>query len=214
MSAVVYIDGFNHCYGLRSLGWPRCSWLDAGRFGAEPASVGPVRAATKCFTARIRGVWPGAAACLAPRYLARQRRQATYLEARAASGTCSMFLGHYLHNRVTCRNCGATCDVPGEKVTDVTIATECLTDAFAGSFSRAIVRSADGDLTPPIRAVRRLSPGREAFVAFPPGTNSRQLGAAAHRVRHVNVAMLRRSQLPGVVRKADGFELHRPPPWS
>ena len=50
---VVYIDGFNLYYGLRSRGWRRYYWLDLRRLSENLLRPRQVLAAIRYFTARI-----------------------------------------------------------------------------------------------------------------------------------------------------------------
>ena len=98
-------------------------------------------------------------------------------------------------------------------MTDVQIATEMLTDAFADKFDTALVVSADSDLVPPTLAVRRLFPGKRVVAAFPPARSSVQLKRAANASTRVGLDSLERSQFPDAVPKPDGYVLRRPEHW-
>src|SRR5690606_39095146 len=105
------------------------------------------------------------------RNVADQKRQNTYLEALALQGVQCQF-GHYLQKSRVCRSCGTTWPDYEEKMTDVNIAIQLLTDAFDDAFDVALIISGDSDLTTPVRCVRDRFPAKRVIVAFPPGRHS------------------------------------------
>jgi uncharacterized LabA/DUF88 family protein len=160
---------------------------------------------TKYVTSRISAPWAN------PQ---KARRQVAYLEALQTLPNLRIFFGHYLENPVECRRCGATWLGHEEKMTDVNIATEFLTDAFDNRFDTALLVTADSDLTRPIEVVRARFPGKRVVLAFPPNRFSerlKQVGSAYFTVGRDALAV---SQLPERVVKADGFVLHRPAKWT
>ena len=86
----------------------------------------------------------------------KHKRQATYLEALQTLTDFQIYYGHYLWSTVTCRNCGHAYRTHHEKMTDVNIAVELMSDAFQDRFDVALPISADSDLVGPVRAVQRL----------------------------------------------------------
>ncbi len=141
-----------------------------------------------------------------------QKRQNTYLEALALRGTQCQF-GHYLQKTRQCRACGATWPDYEEKVTDVNIAIQLLSDAFDDMFDVALVVSGDSDLTTPIRRVRERFPAKRIIVAFPPGRHSSELKRHASGYLTLGEDKLRASQLPEQIVKPDGFTLQCPAHW-
>ena len=99
-------------------------------------------------------------------------------------------------------------------MTDVNIATELLTDAFENMFDTALIISADSDLVPPVRAIRRFFPQKRVVVVFPPSRFSIHLKDASHTQLSIWRSTLARSQFPDKVTKADGYILHRPKQWQ
>lgn len=198
----VYIDGFNLYFGIRSKGWQRCLWLDLYELSRSLLKPGQDLRAVKYFTARIS----------TPE--AKRKRQNTYLEALQASGTCKIYYGKYQMNPRKCHKCGYEDRVPNEKMTDVSIATELLTDAYEDKFETALVVSADSDLRPPIEAVLRRFPAKQVVSVFPPGRNSVALIRAASASFTLGKQKLRKSQLPATITKADGTSLVRPTEWN
>src|SRR5204862_5243554 len=112
----------------------------------------------KYFTARISGPPSGSASKRSVEREASRRRQLTFLEALATLPDLSIIEGHFLAKPARCFTCGATWESNEEKMTDVNIATELLTDAFTDRFDVALIVSGDSDLVPPLRALRSFFP--------------------------------------------------------
>ena len=95
------------------------------------------------------------------------RRQNIYLEALGTLPDLDIHYGYYLPKMQRCSTCGTTWQTYEEKMTDVNIAVELLSDAYDDAFDTAIVVSADSDLARPITTIRERFPGKRVVVAFP-----------------------------------------------
>jgi hypothetical protein len=201
---IAYIDGYNLYHGLRAAEWRRYLWLDLPALAGSLILDSQKLILTKYFTTRISS----------PE--SKRKRQSDYLEALAAhcGASIQMFWGHYQVEPWTCKLCKGIEQVPHEKKTDVNIAVEMLTDAYANAFDSAVLISADSDLVPPIEAVRRLFPAKRILVAFPPERFSVELKSVAHASFGIGRAKFAASQLPECVTKAGGTELVRPAKWT
>lgn len=104
--------------------------------------------------------------------------------------------------------------IPNEKMTDVNIAVEMLTDAYQDLFDVALLVSADSDLSAPILAIKSLFPDKRVIVAFPPQRHSAQLQRLAHAYLQIGRATLAKSLFPNRVAKAGGFILEKPIEWT
>lgn len=213
---VVYIDGYNLYFALRGKRlhgpdgrrWPNYSWLNVRQLGKEITKPGETLALVKYYTARIRAIDGD------PASLARQRRQATYLDALGGVDGLEVIYGAYQLRDVACRACGHAWRTGEEKKTDVNIATDMVMDGVDGLYDRAVLVSADSDLAPPVSMIATRLPGRSVAVAFPPGRGSRDLTAASGgRVFHINEAMVRRSQFPRETVTSAGHVVTRPVEW-
>lgn len=198
-----YIDGFNLYFGLKQARFKRYYWLDVAALAHTLLRPGQQLLATHYFTARIRDNGRNATD---------QKRQNDYLEALAVQGIQCQF-GHYLEKQRQCRACHATWPDYEEKMTDVNIAIQLMTDAFDNAFDTALVISGDSDLTTPIRRVRERFPSKRVIVAFPPGRHSSELKRHANGYLTIGEDKLRASQLPEQIVKPDGFALQRPATW-
>ena len=176
----VYVDGFNLYFGLRTAKLRRLYWLDIHRLATQLLRADQTLAVCKYFTSRISAPVPQDVSPNAVALRARRERQSLYLEALATNPNLSILYGQYLSKPGRCYACGATWPNFEEKMTDVNIATELLTDAFTDRFDTAIIVSADSDLVPPIRAICAFFPGKRIVVAFPPARASKEMRSAAH----------------------------------
>ena len=199
-----YIDGFNLYFGLREKNWRRYYWLNVHKLAESFLRPGQRLEAVRYFTTRVSST---------PRDPNQDKRQNTYLEALATLPNTSLHYGHYLTKSVQCYNCHATWESHEEKMTDVNIATELMVDAFTDRFDRAIIVTADSDLTGPVERVRKLYPSKRIVVAFPPARVSERLKRAADNWFNIGQDSLRQNQLPDPVVKLDGHELRRPVEW-
>ena len=200
---IAYIDGFNLYFGLKQARFKRYYWLDVAALARTLLRPGQQLVATHYFSARIRDNGHN---------VADQRRQNDYLEALATQGVRCHF-GHYLEKPKRCRQCGAQWREYEEKMTDVNIAIQLMTDAFDDAFDVALVMSGDSDLTTPVRRVRERFSDKRVIVAFPPGRHSSELKRYANGYLSIGEDKLRASQLPAEIVKPDGFVLHRPENW-
>src|SRR6218665_3779067 len=162
---VAYVDGFNLYFGLKAKGWKKHYWLDLKGLATSLLKPGQTLEGVHYFTSRIQ---PNG------RNVADMQRQSDYLDALATLPSLTIHYGHYLQKSKRCLHCGATSMDYEEKMTDVNIAMQLLTDAFDDHVDTALVISADSDLTTPVRQVRARFPAQRGIVAPSPGP---QLGS-------------------------------------
>jgi uncharacterized LabA/DUF88 family protein len=198
---IVYIDGFNLYYGLRSKNWKRYYWLNVRRMAQLMLKPDQSLARVKYFTSIVSQP-PD-----------RHRRQATFLDALSTLSDLHIYYGHFLWEDYTCWNCGDTHRIFHEKMTDVNIATQMMRDAFEDEFDTALLCSADSDLVAPVVAVTTLFPTKRIVVAFPPGRSSSALMRKATACTRIYRSVLAKSQFPDEVKKPDGYVLRRPAGW-
>ena len=199
---IVYIDGFNLYFGLKAKGWKRYYWLNLQKLSENLLKPNQKLVVTKYFTARIS---------LPPD---KQKRQSTFIEALETLPNFRIYYGTYLINDIKCLRCGNRFPKPSEKMTDVNIASELITDAFLDQFDKAIVISADSDLSAPIRKVIRYFPDKKIIVAFPPARYSYVLSKLAHSSFTIGRKKIADSTFPDEVIKKDGFVLNCPTTWK
>lgn len=198
---IAYIDGFNLYFGLKSKGWRRYYWLNLQALAQNLIKPYQLLERTKYFTARISGP-PD-----------KQRRQTTYIEALGTLCNFDIFYGKYQLNPRNCRNCNFFEEVPSEKMTDVNIAVELMSDAFLNRFDVAYLLSADSDVSPVIARIRTLLPEKKIVVAFPPGRHSKDLENRARFSFTIGRGTIAKSLFPLEVKKPDGYVLRCPDLW-
>ena len=213
LRVIAYVDGFNLYFGLKDSGYKRFYWLNIQIMIQNLLREYQQLMLIKYFTARISGPEKGDSSKFAEDLEAKRCRQAVFLEALETLAGFVTFYGHYLREKVQCLKCGRMWNNHEEKMTDVNIATEMLTDAFEDKFDTALLISADSDLVPTIKALKRLFPKKQIIVFFPPGRFSAQLKNVADRQFTIGRRTLAKSQFPDQVIKADGHVLQRPQQW-
>ncbi len=204
MRVISYVDGFNLYFGLRSKGWRKYYWLDL--VSLSRALMKPRQRFEHChyFTARIRSTGhPSQDA----------RRQSIWLDALDTLPELTTHYGHYLPKKVNCKKCGAQWTTHEEKMTDVNIAAQLLTDAYENRFDVAFVISGDSDLTTPIRLLRERFPEKRVIVIFPPDRRSAQLKKTANGTLVIGQDKLRKCLLPEQITTSSGYVLSRPDEW-
>ena len=201
---ISFIDGFNLYRGMRDSHLRDCYWLDVVKLSGLLSPAGTTLVEATYFTARISG-----------RYDAdKQRRQSTYLDALATLTSLRIVEGTYRTEPVRCSRCHFNWQVPREKQTDVSIATEMLLAATLDRCDTLLLISGDSDLVPPIRAIHLHFPRKRVIVGFPPNRYSHELKQVANGFFHVGPSHLRHSQLPDPVTTAGGFALRCPAKWA
>jgi uncharacterized LabA/DUF88 family protein len=198
---VAYVDGFNLYFGLKDKGWKRYYWLNIQKLCVNLLKVNQNLVMTKYFTARITDP-PD-----------KQRRQSTYIEALTMLNNFQIFFGKYQLNSWKCNSCLSRFEVPNEKMTDVNIAVELLTDAFQNKFDIALVISADSDLVAPIKKTKELFPSKKIITAFPPKRHSVALTKVADASFTIGRKRIADSLFPQRIKKADGFTIECPKRW-
>lgn len=198
---IIYIDGFNLYFGLKSKKWSKYYWLDVEKLSLSLTNNTEELVAVKYFTSRISKP-PN-----------KQKRQSTYLDALETLKKVKIYYGKYQNNPFECYNCGNITLIPNEKKTDVNIAVEMMADAFTGYFDKAIIISADSDLVPPVQKIIELFPNKSVIVAFPPDRSSKELKSLTQTFI-IGEQKFKQSQLPDIVISSSGFSLQRPKEWT
>ena len=199
---IAYIDGFNLYFGLKSQNWKKYFWLNVHGMAKSLIKPDQELILTKYFTSRVTNN---------PQ---KQKRQNDFLEAIQTISSVKLYFGKYQLNPRFCHYCGKEDNVPNEKMTDVNIAVELLSDAFTDAFDVALLFSADSDLVPPVKKVRSLFPEKRIIACFPPGRYSIDLKNAAGISIPIGRAIFAQNQFPDRVQKQDGFILIRPDRWK
>jgi uncharacterized LabA/DUF88 family protein len=200
--AAVFIDGFNLYNGIKAKYGHRYLWLDVHQLAAQLLRPDQSLGGVVYCTARLRQD-PG-----------RQQRQSTYLWALMEHRPqIEIAEGRFKVRHRRCRTCGSSWRVYEEKETDVNLATALVEHAAQERFDVALLISADGDMCPAVRAVKRLRPEVRVVACFPPMRRSEDLRRAADAWLTIGEGLLKRSQLPRQVTATSGVILRRPKKW-
>lgn len=201
---MVFVDGFNLYYGLRSEHGRKYHWLDLEKLATNLLKKDrQTLVCVKYFTARVRND-PAA-----------QLRQSEYLDALATHCTkLDVINGRFQEKPQICKGCGKRWVSYEEKETDVSIAIALVEHGVRDDFDVAMIISGDSDLCPAVRSLRRLYPEKHVIVAFPPARWSTDLKNAALAAFPIGQAKIRQSQLPTEVRTEKGRSFKRPGYWT
>jgi len=191
---VAYVDGFNLYHAIADRGDDHLKWLNLRRL-CEAFAPRPTNnlVTIKYFSAFA--TW------LADPY----RRHQIYTSALAGVGvTCLM--GQFKQKPAQCKRCGARWTRHEEKESDVALGVELVRDAFLDLYDKALIVTADADVTPALRAVRREFPEKELQVLTPPGLKrSNELrGAAGNPCGEIKWVHIERSLFGHEVHDASG----------
>ncbi len=210
---IAYVDGFNLYFGMREAQHRQYLWLDVHKLAKK--LLGPQQAlgVTKYFTARISGAKKGDSGKYAADKNAKRKRQTNYLDALASNPAIQIFEGNYFDKEVSCNGCGRKWHDQEEKMTDVSIATEMLCDAYDDHCDTLILVSGDSDLVPPIRRILNMSNPKRVIVAFPPCRYGAELAQIATGKRMIEKGHLKKCQLPHEVTLPNGHKLTKPSSW-
>lgn len=199
------IDGFNLYHAIHDLGRNHLKWLDlralCQHFAPKPDHD---LVAVLYFTAFA--TWRPDS----------YRRHVDYVDGLKAVGV-EVVLSQFKEKHRKCHSCGSNWVSHEEKETDVSIGVELVDRAHADEFDRALLVSADSDLSPAVRAVRQRFPEKKIHVLTPPRRSpSRELMAASGdtKLRRVKQIHLERSLLPAQIRRDDGDLVKRPPAYD
>ena len=202
IKVITYIDGFNLYHGIKSKYGRKYYWLNVEKLSENLLQTGQTLVQVKYFTAMI-GKNPS-----------KEKRQKTYISAIKTLTKTNIYYGKYLSNKHVCHNCGYIEQIPSEKMTDVNIATQLLSDAFTNEFDIAILISADSDLSGPITKILQLFPEKKVVIAFPPDRVSFDLKNIASAYFHIGRSKLLRSQFPDRLQLKNGINLFKPSIWN
>ena len=127
-------------------------------------------------------------------------------------------LGKFKWRDRRCKLCGQIYKSHEEKQTDVNIAIRLFQGAIENVFDTVMIVTADGDLIPAIKAVKKSFPSKKIGLIVPIGRwkNAHELRNMCDFSREMKPRHLRNSQFPDiiVVDPTKGTTLCRPPTWK
>ncbi|MCX5994049.1 MAG: NYN domain-containing protein [Chloroflexi bacterium] len=199
---IAYIDGFNLYFGLKEKGWRRYYWLNVKSLCQSLLKSPQHLVNVKYFTSRITSP-PD-----------KRKRQSTFLEVLNTIEGIELYFGKYQVTPYICEQCGHPNDIPEEKMTDVQIATELVSDAYQNKYDTAFIISADRDLVPSIEKIRSKPLDKRAVIVFPPMRTNDDLRGVANAYIHITESELKKSLLPPEITKIGGYVLKCPIEWQ
>jgi uncharacterized LabA/DUF88 family protein len=199
---IAYIDGFNLYFGLHDKGWKCYYWLNLWRLCGHLLKPSQTLVAVKYFTSKIRNP-PD-----------KRRRQYAYLRALEMTHGIQRFFGKYEVTPFICEKCGHKVELAEEKMSDVQLATQLVSDALTNKFDVALLVTGDRDLVPALEVVRQETPKKRIVMAFPPMRSCDDLRYAAHAYIHVTESVLETSLFPDVISDSVGNAVVRPQEWA
>jgi len=199
---IVYVDGFNFYYGLRSKGWRKYYWLDMVKFAERLLRPHQQLIEVCYFSAKSTDNQ-------------KSLRQNYFFQANKLNPKFSLHLGKYLTKDIICKFCQRVNHSFEEKETDVRIATSMLADVYQKRCDVTMLISADSDLVPPIERIKEFAPTHKVITCFPPNRHSFDLRKWSNGVKVLtNKLLYEECMLPETVTLPDGFVLKRPDKWK
>jgi uncharacterized LabA/DUF88 family protein len=201
---IVYVDGFNFYYGLKSKGWKKYYWLDFVKFFEKMLEDGQELVEVHYFSARPIND-PTAF-----------NNQISLFSANQLNPKFKLTLGKYLQKEIRCPLCGRKFDSFEEKETDVRIASQIINDVYKNRCDISVIVSADSDLIPSIEIAREANPQHIFHVYFPPARYSSNLSSLSDSIKPLAQFKSRfnQSMLPEEVVLPGGHILRRPANWK
>ena len=183
---MVYIDGFNLYYGIRSTGKTTLKWLDVEKLACGFLRPDAHLEQVKYFTAMVK-VTEGEIS-----------RQKLYLQAlEHHCNSLTIIKGHFLSKGEICRKCNHYNPTFEEKKTDVNIACEMLADAYENRCDVSFLVSGDSDLVPAVEKI--IAIGKKVIVVNPPNRKSFELNQVASARFHIDQNRLKKCLLPAEI---------------
>jgi uncharacterized LabA/DUF88 family protein len=199
---IVYMDGFNFYYGLKSKNWRKYYWLDMVKFSEKLLRQHQELVEVCYFSAK-------------PTDISKSKRQDAFFQANKLNNKFTLHLGKYLAKDITCRYCNRINHSFEEKETDVRIATTMLADVYKKRCDVTLLVSADSDLVPSIERIREIDPTHKIIVCFPPNRYSSNLEKWSNITKILaNKTLYDDCLLPETVMLPNGYILNRPDKWK
>jgi len=199
-----FIDGFNLYHAVKDLGQNHLKWLNL-RAVCEEFAPSPSCALTQVLYFSAFARWK----------LGSWKRHRALVAALESVGV-KPIMGQFKEKDRKCYSCGREWLDHEEKETDVSIGIHLLQEAHNDTYDRALMVTADSDLSPALRMLRREFPDKEVRIVTPVGRrHSGELAAAIggfRCCRKMKLLHVERNLFPAEVRDASGQIVARRPP--
>jgi Uncharacterized conserved protein len=199
---IVYVDGFNFYYGLKTPKWKKYYWIDIVKLFEMFMRPNQEIISVKYFSAR-------------PADVGKSKRQDAFFQANKENPKFKLILGKYLYKTIECFKCHNIIHTYEEKESDVRFATQIVADAYQKNCDVAIIVSADSDMIPAIELAKEAH--IKVFIYFPPNQHSSNLsimgnGAPLLMQRFEN--RFKKAIMPNTIHLKSGFNLKKPIEWK
>lgn len=199
---IAYVDAFNLYFGLKEKGLKPLCWLNLQKMVQSILKPHQTLECCKYFTSRVTGD------------ANKHKRQNLYIEALSTLKNFNFYYGQFKTHPYECPTCGNENDIAGEKMTDVNIAVEMMSDAFFDKFDTALLISGDSDLCAPINSINKHFSNKKIIAVFPPKRVSNELKKIVSGVYYISEATLKDCQFEDNVKSNSGYNLMKPAKWK
>lgn len=198
---IAYIDGFNFYFGLREKGWQKYYWVNPWLVCEHLLKTHQILNQVKYFTSRIKGDKE------------KVSRQDSFIRAIRTEPSIRVKYGRYGSRKYTCENCNHVGILSAEKMTDVRIACEVISDAHRDIFKTALLVSGDRDFVPIAEFIKQRFPDKRFLVAFPPMRTCNDFKGKAG-ILHITKRILQMSLFPDEIVLPNGNKITKPTKWA
>lgn len=151
-----FIDGFNLYHAIDDLKDNSLKWLNL-RLLSEAYIQKSKEELKEVFYFSAFATWKEEA----------YRRHKAYVKALKASGITNI-IGHFKEKQKKCIKCGTRWTAHEEKESDVNLALYIVQQAYEDNYDKALIITADSDICPAIKMVKKKFPNKELMVLTPP----------------------------------------------
>lgn len=139
------------------------------------------------------------------------QRHLDYVRALESVGV-NVVMGNFKKKWRQCNKCNATWLGHEEKESDVSLALYLLDMAYQDAYDKAFLVTADTDLVPAIKMVRKHFPQKEVIALIPKNRfqNAMELRQACNGASRIEESHLERNLFPASITLADGSTVTRP----
>lgn len=198
-----FIDGFNLYHSIKRASQTDPKFLDCKWLNIEALCNRYIDTGNESFA----GIKYFTALSWKPTSLLKQQSYIGALEAHCTN--IEIVYGKFKERDKRCPICNKVYLTHEEKLTDVNLAISVFENAYINTFDIAVIVSADSDLIPPIRTIKRTFISKKIAILPPYGNSAIDLLSNAHIKYKMKANALMQSQLP------DSVGLYtRPPEWK
>jgi len=196
---MVYVDGFNLYFGIVST-YPKTKWLNIWQLAKNLLKPHQNLIGVKYFTSLVSNNPP------------KEKRQRDYISALQTT-PLQIIYGHYQSKPTFCNKCGHSWNDNEEKMTDVNIAVNMISDAIEDKYDTAFLISGDSDLVPAINTIHKYFTNKRVLVIFPPNRHNISVKNSAKGSFILGRKKLVASQFPITVVTKTGYQITKPSSW-